>query len=81
MSNEYIHPREHDKSPREDSSLVEECLNSGQVVTRPMLIDRPMAEPIPVHVQAMPITGPDPGVYGTVLIFRDFRIRPIRKRG
>ena len=37
-----------------------------------MLIDRPMAEPIPVHVQAMLITGPDLGLNGTVLIFRDF---------
>ena len=70
-SNECIRLREQDKSRREDSRLVEECLNSGQVVTRPMLIERPGAEPIPVHVQAMPITGPDPGFYGTVLIFRD----------
>ena len=36
-----------------------------------MLIERPGGEPIPVHVQAMPITGPDPGFYGTVLIFRN----------
>jgi diguanylate cyclase (GGDEF)-like protein/PAS domain S-box-containing protein len=70
-SNECIRLREQDKSRREDGSLVEECLSSGQVVTRPMLVERPGAEPIPVHVQAMPITGPNPGFYGTVLIFRD----------
>ncbi len=70
-SNECIRLREQDKSRREDGSLVEECLSSGQVVARPMLVERPGAEPIPVHVQAMPITGPNPGFYGTVLIFRD----------
>jgi len=70
-SNECIRLREQDKSRREDGSLVEECLNSGQVVARPMLVERPGAEPVPVHVQATPITGPDPGFYGTVLIFRD----------
>ncbi|MGB0760362.1 MAG: diguanylate cyclase [Rubripirellula sp.] len=70
-SNECIRLREQDKTRQEKSSLVEECLNSGQVVTRPMLIERPGREPIPVHVQAMPITGPEPGFYGTALIFRD----------
>ena len=70
-SNECIRLREQDKSRREKSSLVEECLESGQVITRPMLIERPGGEPIPVHVQAMPITGPEPGFYGTALIFRD----------
>lgn len=70
-SNDCIRLREQDKTRQEKSSLVEECLNSGQVVTRPMLIERPGREPIPVHVQAMPITGPEPGFYGTALIFRD----------
>jgi len=70
-SNECIRLREQDKSRREKGSLVEECLSSGQVVTRPMMIERPGAEPIPVHVQALPVTGPEPGFYGAALIFRD----------
>ena len=70
-SNECIRLREQDSSRKENSSLVNECLNNGQMISRPMMIERPGSEPIPVHVQAMPITGPEPGIYGTTLIFRD----------
>ena len=70
-SNECIRLREQDTSRQENGSLVDECLNNGQVISRSMIIERPGSEPIPVHVQAMPVTGPEPGVYGTTLIFRD----------
>ena len=70
-SNECIHLREQDKSRRENKSLVEECLDGGQVIARPMILERPGGEPVPVHVQAMPVSGSEPGFYGTVMIFRD----------
>jgi diguanylate cyclase (GGDEF)-like protein/PAS domain S-box-containing protein len=70
-SNECIRLREQDTSRKENGSLVDECLNSGQIISRSMIIERPGSEPIPVHVQAMPVTGPEPGIYGTTLIFRD----------
>ncbi|MGI9472436.1 MAG: diguanylate cyclase [Rubripirellula sp.] len=70
LTSKCIHLREKDGS-QEPQCPVQECLTTGQSVARSMLIERPGAEPTPVHVQVMPVSGECPGIQGTVMIARD----------
>ena len=70
-SNECIRLRERDLTREEGDCLVAECLHSGAMVARPMLIEQPGDDPTPVHVQASPVSGETPGNHGTVVIVRD----------
>lgn len=62
---------ERDASRSEASCLVAECLRSGAMVARPMLIEQRDAAATPVHVQVTPVLGDTPGQHGTVIIIRD----------
>ena len=55
----------------EQSCLVQDCLHTGSVIARPMLIEQPGKDPIPVHVQVSPVLGSRPGIHGTVIVIRD----------
>jgi diguanylate cyclase (GGDEF)-like protein/PAS domain S-box-containing protein len=69
-SDECVRLRQRD-SERSDSCLVHDCLASGAIVTRPMIIEQPDAEPTPVHVQVSPVVGATRGLHGTVIVIRD----------
>ncbi len=70
-SNECIRLRERDSSRSDDTCLVAECLHSGALVARPMLIEQPGSDPTPVHIQVTPVLGETPGTHGTVILVRD----------
>ncbi len=70
-SSECIRLRQRDNSRFENTCLVAECLHSRAIVSRPMLIEQPGADPTPVHVQVSPVIGETPGMHGTVVIIRD----------
>jgi diguanylate cyclase (GGDEF)-like protein/PAS domain S-box-containing protein len=55
--------------------LVQACLKTGSVVARPMVIRDAKGNRTPVHVQVSPVTGPKPGIHGTVLVIRDLSDR------
>ena len=59
------------ESGEEQSCLVRDCLSTGSLVARPMIIEQPGKDPTPVHVQVSPVSGPIPGIHGTVIVVRD----------
>ncbi|MCG8653690.1 MAG: diguanylate cyclase, partial [Pirellulales bacterium] len=60
------------RDAEDQACVVSECLHTGAKVARPMFIEPPGKDPIPVHVQVSPVNGPIPGNHGTVVIVRDF---------
>lgn len=69
-SNDCVRLRDRD-ADRADSCLVYDCLASGSMVARSMLIEQPDEEPTPVHVQVSPVAGATRGMHGTVIVVRD----------
>ena len=70
-SNECVRLRDQDGERSDTVCFVQDCLASGTVISRPMLIEQPGEEPTPVHVQVSPVIGATPGIHGTVVIIRD----------
>jgi diguanylate cyclase (GGDEF)-like protein/PAS domain S-box-containing protein len=70
-SSECVRLREQDATRTGESCLVRDCLATGSVVARPMLMEQPGADPTPVHVQVSPVVGLTPGIHGTVILVRD----------
>lgn len=50
---------------------LRECLRLGTKQIAIMQLERPGAEPLPVHVHASPVVGATPGSQGVVLVIRD----------
>ncbi|MCO8123410.1 diguanylate cyclase [Stieleria sp. TO1_6] len=50
---------------------LQECLRSGEVVRRAMVIDAAGSDPIPVHVEVAPVPGNHHGSHGTVIVVHD----------
>ena len=71
LTHECIGLYEKDGSQDNALSVVQECLQSGQAISRAMIIEQADKSPIPVHVQVLAVTGERPGVQGTVMILRD----------
>ena len=59
-SSECVRLRESDSSRSEDSCMLQECLATGSMTARPMLIEQPGGQPTPVHVTVSPVIGPAP---------------------
>ncbi len=70
-SSETIRLRERDASREKDACIVSQALRSGATVSRNMLIEQPGLTPTFVHVQASPVSGSQPGIFGTVVVIRD----------
>lgn len=69
-SNECVRLRDRDIE-REDSCLVNDCLATGAMVARSMVIEQADDDPIPVQVQVSPVVGETRGMHGTVIVVRD----------
>ncbi|MEM8666726.1 MAG: diguanylate cyclase [Planctomycetota bacterium] len=69
-NNQCVRLREKDNESSE-SCLVYDCLASGAMIARRMLIEQPGEEPTPVHVQVSPVVGSTRGLHGTVIVIRD----------
>lgn len=52
-------------------AVVDQCLGSNATVRRSMLIEQPGDDSIPVQVTASPVSGPEPGIKGAVIIIQD----------
>lgn len=70
-SSECVRFREQDSTRTDGSCSVKECLSTGSVIVRSMLIEQPGQNPTPVHVQVSPVIGSEPGIHGVVIIVRD----------
>lgn len=70
-SSECVRLREQDETRDEDSCPVQECLTTGALITRPMLIEQPGKDPTPVRVTVTPVSGLSRGCHGTVVVVRD----------
>lgn len=55
----------------EDESLVEQVIRLGTPQTRTMRVERPGEQPVPVRVRVAPVSGPVPGLRGTLITIRD----------
>lgn len=71
LTHESIGLREKDGSPGNSISFVQQCLQSGQTISRSMVIEQAGTTPVPVYVQVFAVTGDRPGIQGTVMILRD----------
>ncbi|TWU02779.1 sensor domain-containing diguanylate cyclase/phosphohydrolase [Stieleria varia] len=54
---------------------LKQCFQSSGSVKRPMLIEQPGEEIIPVHVEVSPVRGDVPGTLGTVIVVHDLSDR------
>jgi diguanylate cyclase (GGDEF)-like protein/PAS domain S-box-containing protein len=70
-SSDCVRLREQDETRDEDACLVRECLASGALIARAMLIEQPGKDPTPVHVTVSPVSGLTRGCHGTVIVVRD----------
>lgn len=70
-SNECVRLRDPESERSDNACFVQECLTSGTVISRSMLIEQPGEDPTPVHVQVSPVIASTPGIHGTVVIIRD----------
>lgn len=50
---------------------VKQAIQSGICTSRSLLIEQPGGEPTPIQMTVSPVSGSEPGVHGTVAIFRD----------
>ena len=50
---------------------IKEAIQSGLCTSRSLLIEQPGSDPTPIQMTVTPVSGSEPGVHGTVAIFRD----------
>ena len=50
---------------------LRECLRLGTKQLAMMQLERPGADPLPVHIHVSPVVGATPGSQGAVLVIRD----------
>ena len=62
---------------RDDETVcpLKECFRTGQSIRRAMLIEAVGTDPVSVHVEVAPVTGNQPGSYGTVIVVHDLSDR------
>jgi diguanylate cyclase (GGDEF)-like protein len=72
FSNETLRLRDVSQNQNDrDECLVSEAVKSGLPVTRSLSMEQPGREATPVQMTVTPVSGDQPGVHGSVIIFRD----------
>lgn len=59
----------------ETACPLQECFRTGESVRRAMVIEAVGSDPIPVHVEVAPVSGQQPGSFGTVIVVHDLSDR------